>query len=121
MFLLISLSVLGGILTVVAVITAEKKVSVPYLIFSLMILEFVIFSLGPRVLGYGHVPNVAEEYTERLEIGVAYEPLASYEDGESEILLVKKEGGMEVLAIRVTGPIPLKRFTLIDGKPSTLK
>ncbi len=132
---LIFLSLFGGILAAVAVFAAgsrntgrspeekeaARKISILYLILSFGMLGSVIFGVSPFVLGYGRVPNKAEEYTERLEIGVAYEPLASYEDGESEILLVKKDGDSKVLAIRVKGPIPLERFTLVDGKPAALR
>ena len=84
---------------------------------SIWIFGSLIFSISPRVLGYGHVPDSPEEYTERLETGAVYQSLTSYEDGESKILLVKKDGDSHVLAIRVKGPIPLEHFRLVDGKP----
>ena len=132
MGLLIFLSLFGGIFSAAAVGGAflsqevsqrkeDKRKILFLLVMSFTLLGFAIFVASPSVLGYGRVPDTAEEYTERLEVGVAYEPLASYEDGESEILLVKKDGDSKVLAIRVKGPIPLERFTLVDGKPAALR
>ena len=124
MFLII-LFILGGtIIFLVAIVygkylygTYRNGESMIYFMSSIWIFGSLIFSISPRVLGYGHVPDSPEEYTERLETGAVYQSLTSYEDGESKILLVKKDGDSHVLAIRVKGPIPLEHFRLVDGKP----
>lgn len=82
---------------------------------------FTALYLSPRELGYGHVPVAVERYTYRLDAGVVYQLLASAKEGEDEVLLVKKEGGSDMYAIRVKGPVPPERFTLIDGKPVEVK
>ncbi|MDP1707382.1 MAG: hypothetical protein Q8L30_02410 [bacterium] len=69
-------------------------------------------------LGRGNVPNLkASVLSERLEVGVAYQLLASSEDEAGEqVVLLKKTGTSDFYALRVK-EVPPKNFTLIGGNP----
>lgn len=100
---------------------AHRGVSFCCLLLAAVVFGITALYLSPRELGYGHVPGAEEEYTKRLEVGVAYRLFSSTKEGECEVLLVKKEGGSDMYAIRVKGPVPPERFTLVDGKPVAIK
>ena len=85
-----------------------------------VIFGFLVFIEAPVELGQGHVPKVVEKYTKRLDIGVAYQLIASEKEGDGYILMMRKTGTSEFNCSRVEGPIPSSNFTLVDGKPVTI-
>ncbi|MCX6786325.1 MAG: hypothetical protein NTU85_00695 [Candidatus Kaiserbacteria bacterium] len=85
-------------------------------------LALTVFSISPNELGYGHVPQSAEEYTKRLDAGVVYRALSSHTVGVDRITLISRTGTSKFYAIRVkdTGPLP-EKFTLVNGNPVALQ
>jgi hypothetical protein len=88
---------------------------------ALATLLFLTFAVVPQQLGWGRVPFVFEEYTERLDTGVTYLLIASVQNGEGQVLLVQKELASDFYAIRVNGTIPPpKRFVLVSINGETI-
>lgn len=80
----------------------------------------LVFFTSPKEFGWGHVPDKAEEFTKRLEIGVVYHLAATVKDGEDQILLLRKsqikDFHTEFLAIRVKGKVSVPEFfTPVEG------
>ncbi len=83
---------------------------------ALALFGFATFYLAPAILGYGYVTSWTESFDGRLDNGTTYQTIASTQSGSSYVLLVKKFGTSDFIAIRVkTVPPPL--FALVSGKP----
>lgn len=91
---------------------------------ALLLLLLLVFIVAPFELGHGRVPDTAEEFTRRLEVGKVYRLIATepVDDKETKILLVRDESSLDYYAIRVKIAVPMsERFTLIKGQPRGIK
>ena len=102
-----------------AVSAHQKKIGYSVLFGALTFLLGLLTSVGMFDLGLGRVPPTLKlsVLSERLETGVAYQFLASSNDGNGQVILVKKTGTSDFYALRVKEVPPAEFFTLGDGKP----
>lgn len=115
-YMLFFATIVAVILTVIYVSESNSLGAVVGCIAALIGLFLLVFIEAPKQLGTGKVYDVVEEFTRKLDSGVAYQLVASAENGAEKIVLMKKTGTSDFYALRVKD-VPPEHFTLVDGKP----
>ena len=94
---------------------------------ALGLLALGLFGFFSVLSGQGYVPSKAQQsVSESLSSGNAYDLIAAVQDGKDEkVLTIMNEGQHangthDFYVLRVRGPLPPERFTIIDGKPLAL-
>lgn len=87
-------------------------------VFAGVVFLLLVFIGAPLELGYGHVSNEVENFSERLEVGVVYE-LVGTTTTIPPVVSVRKCGIVEVLVVRGE-KAPPGHFTMVDGKPAAM-
>ena len=95
--------------------------------FTFGLLALGLFGFYCVLSGQGYVPSKAQQsVSERLSSGNAYDLVAAVQDGKDEkVLTIMKEGQNadgthDFYALRVHGPLPPERFTIIGDKALAL-
>ena len=102
----------------------EKEIAKAWLLGVVSLSFFTLTTLGvaPVEFGYGVVSGAVQPYSLRLKAGEVYQLVTSVQDGETQVLFVKKvTSDKAFFAIRVTGKTtPPEYFTLIKGEPAAI-
>lgn len=115
--------VVGIVLLVISLACADdKEWSKSWLttMVACVMFGFLIFGIAPWQLGYGIVPDDAENLKERLDDKRTYQTVSSIKDGDTYVLLVRIYGTSNFRAVRVT-EMPPEIFTMVHNNPIAVK
>ena len=125
MMLYVFSGLLVFLVIVLVTVSARNDDRIKALLSSSLFLGMLIvlmFLIVPNELGYGYVSWKKQDFLDRLSMGTKYHLLYSVKDGNTDILVIQRQGTSEFFALRVkeqTGKVP-EYFTLIDGKPAEI-
>lgn len=108
------------VIETICFVNGEKGTGILFSVVALVFYCVIVFLAAPQELGYSRVFPTAEEFTRRLDNGVAYQHITSSKDGVNYVLLVKETCTSNYRAIRVKTDVLSEYFTLIGGVPTTV-
>jgi hypothetical protein len=116
---LVSLILATIVAAILMAILASKKNYVEAFLAGIACLisfSLAVFGGAPEEIGAGKVYRNVEKFARKLDSGVAYQLVASAENGTEKIVLLRQTGTPNFYALRVK-EVPPEHFTLIGGKP----